>query len=119
MTAKVDERRRAAAFRSRVMHDKFAQPLCSVCGFAYPPIVHLHHAQPLSETDNAASDVVWLCPNCHAMVHELRRVYYSNKKVSNLAVHLSHLEYWLSDICPAQIADKLQNIAKIGTMFQK
>jgi len=55
---------------------------CAICGFdfgkAYGRIgegfIHVHHVIPLSKIDEAyqvdpASDLVPVCPNCHAMLH--------------------------------------------------
>jgi 5-methylcytosine-specific restriction protein A len=59
--------------------------LCSVCGFdfedRYGPIghryIHVHHIVPISEVGehyevNPETDLVPICPNCHAMIHSTR-----------------------------------------------
>jgi 5-methylcytosine-specific restriction enzyme A len=59
--------------------------LCTVCDFdferAYGPIgrgyIHVHHTVPLSEIGgeyelSPETDLVPVCPNCHAMIHSTR-----------------------------------------------
>jgi len=54
---------------------------CLVCGFNFEKFygvigsrfIHVHHITPLSEGEykvNPITDMVPLCPNCHAMVHK-------------------------------------------------
>lgn len=105
-------RKRAKTVRYKAMNDPFAHPCCVACGFGYPPIVHLHHVQPLGETGKDTPDLVWLCPNCHAMVHEIIRIYYSKRRANNLQMRLSHLEYWLDRECSDERWKKLSEIAK-------
>jgi len=58
---------------------------CIVCGFdfesVYGPMgrgyIHVHHVVPLAEvrkqyTVNPKTDLVPICPNCHAMIHSTR-----------------------------------------------
>lgn len=106
-------RKRATAKRARAMR-QVNHSLCQACSFAYPPILHLHHVRPLVETGVESEETVWLCPNCHAMVHEIIRVFHSGKKVKNLQVRLDYLGYWLSEICPDDVADKLRSLAERG-----
>lgn len=105
-------RKRAAKIRYQAMHDKYANPCCQACDFCYPPVVHGHHIRPVAETNGASDELIWLCPNCHAMVHEIKRVYHSQRKASNLEMRVSHLSYWLTDVCPSHIAKKLCEIAE-------
>lgn len=105
-------RKRAARVRQKSMSDPVANPCCCACGFSYPPIVHMHHVYPLAETEQPIDECIWLCPNCHAMVHEIRRVRYSKGRVSNLKLRLSHLDYWLGDVCSPDVAAKLIDIAR-------
>lgn len=106
-----EARRRAGKQRGKAMSDPVANPCCSVCGFAYPPVVHLHHIHPLAETEVPSDESAWLCPNCHAMVHEIRRMRRSGRKPRNYQMRLQHLDYWLSEICSPEIADKLIRLA--------
>lgn len=105
-------RKRASRIRQKSMSDPVANPCCCACGFSYPPVIHLHHVYPLAETNQPVDECVWLCPNCHAMVHEIRRVRYGRRRATNLMVRLSHLDYWLVDVCPPEVAAKLLDIAK-------
>jgi len=56
---------------------------CSVCGFDFKRVygaigegfIHVHHVKPLSEIGqaykvNPKTDLVPVCPNCHAMLHK-------------------------------------------------
>lgn len=105
-------RQRASNIRQKAMRDPVAHPCCFACGFSYPPIVHMHHIYPLSETQEPIDSFKWVCPNCHAMIHEIRRMYYSSKRPSNYQTRLAHLEYWLYEVCQQEVADKLREIAK-------
>ena len=111
-TKKRDARLRASYIRQKEMRNPVANPCCGACGFSYPPIVQMHHIYPLAETELPIDEFAWLCPNCHAMVHEIRRVRYGVRRVTNLKVRLSHLDYWLSEVCPPNVAAKLLDIAK-------
>lgn len=57
--------------------------VCSVCGFDFEQhygsigkgYIHVHHKTPISERDgnymiDVSSDLVPVCPNCHAMLHK-------------------------------------------------
>lgn len=45
---------------------------CYVCGFACRPVLIIHHIIPVAiGGDNSLSNVVSLCPNCHAIVHKM------------------------------------------------
>ena len=52
---------------------------CFVCG-GFPEITQLHHVVPLHECANLFNQgykddidvpMVWLCPNCHAYIHQI------------------------------------------------
>ncbi|WP_462269193.1 HNH endonuclease [Desulfobacter sp.] len=56
---------------------------CQICGFDFQKIygelgrnyIHVHHLTPLSEigkeyTVNPKTDLIPVCPNCHAMLHK-------------------------------------------------
>lgn len=43
---------------------------CSMCGFNLYPIQQQHHDIPVSlGGDNSESNLMVLCPNCHAAIH--------------------------------------------------
>lgn len=107
-----EARKRAKSIRDRTMRDQVAHPICEVCAFEYPPIMHLHHLYPISETDVPVDQLVWLCPNCHAMAHEIRRVNYGKRRPSNYRVRKLHLDYWLSEICDREVALKLVGLVE-------
>ena len=107
-----EARKRAASIRRKAMTDPVANPCCSACGFSYPPVMQGHHVHPIAESEIISDEIVWLCPNCHALVHEIRRVYYSAKRVNNLRMKVSHLDYWLYEVCPQPVMEKLISIAK-------
>ena len=47
-------------------------PVCYVCEFNFSPILHRHHIRPKSEGGaNTQDNFVYLCPNCHSLVHQL------------------------------------------------
>lgn len=94
------------------MANPVANPVCPVCDFSYPPVTHLHHIHPLAESDAISDEHVWLCPNCHAMVHEIRRMYYTKRRPSNFRLRSAHLGYWLGEVCTPDVAKKLYDIAK-------
>ena len=64
---------------------------CNVCGFDFKTVygdeigrdfIHVHHILPLSLMDNTpkdyqpdpATDLIPVCPNCHAMIHRMLRI---------------------------------------------
>lgn len=93
------------------MSDPTAGPCCSACGFGYSPVLHLHHIHPLAETETPTNDTVWLCPNCHAMVHEIRRMETHEKRPSHYRMRRSLYDYWLTNECPSEVAEKLRKLA--------
>jgi len=111
-----NERKRTQRIRQQAMTD-FCNPCCQACGFSYPPIVQLHHKTPLHEVDVVDTDTVWLCPNCHAMVHEIRKLYFKElpRNTAYLRARIRHMDYWLNDIAPKELAQKLMELAKAGT----
>lgn len=113
MSALAEEaRKRAKSIRERAMRGQAPHPMCKACGFEYPPVMHLHHLYPISETDVPIDEFVWLCPNCHAMVHEIRRVNYGVRRPSNYRVRKLHLDYWLWEICDREVALKLVDLVE-------
>ena len=105
-------RRIASKDRYQMMSNDFAQPYCHACGFSYPPIVHGHHIKPVAATNGVSVKTVWLCPNCHAMVHEIIRCYYSARRPSHYETRMGHLDYWLSEICGDKLRKTLIGLAK-------
>ncbi len=64
---------------------------CHCCRFKHWPILHVHHINPVSENGFADEQLMWtVCPNCHAYVHELRRLRGTSKyaEVFDLLVRL-------------------------------
>ena len=72
------ERNRAASDECKKLHGT----ACVICGFdfgkAFGPefagFIHVHHLIPLSEvkkeyTVNPETDLIPVCPNCHAAIH--------------------------------------------------
>lgn len=47
---------------------------CDVCGFSVMNVLHVHHIRPVSEGGLGAKDnLALLCPNCHSIVHLIRK----------------------------------------------
>lgn len=97
---------RRDVIQSRVERDRGARAAClaafgatcSACGFNFRKVygelgegfIHVHHKKPVSQGErevDPTTDLVPLCPNCHAMVHqenpplevaELRRLIHEN-----------------------------------------
>lgn len=47
---------------------------CELCGFGFTNILQVHHKIPLSKGGtNHPLNLIVLCPNCHALVHETAR----------------------------------------------
>lgn len=74
--------RSAEARRQCIAHHGYA---CVVCGFDFERVygalgrgyIHVHHVTPLAEVRreyivDPKTDLVPICPNCHAMVHSTR-----------------------------------------------
>ncbi len=60
---------------------------CNICGFSFGDVfgvlgegfIHVHHIVPVSEMDgsyilNPGTDLIPVCPNCHAMLHRKQSV---------------------------------------------
>lgn len=67
---------------------------CKSCGFWFEKrIVHVHHLDPLSEQRGVVKtkpgDLVTLCPNCHALAHDILR---DDDQYKNCAILLSKLK---------------------------
>ena len=46
---------------------------CEACGFYCPHILRIHHIKPVSALGHGyPSNLIALCPNCHAIVHVVR-----------------------------------------------
>lgn len=68
-------KRSAKLVKERKKRDKYT---CQICEFYYEnAIVHVHHINPISNKNEATltdiSELITLCPNCHAIVHQLIR----------------------------------------------
>src|SRR5688572_5844106 len=64
---------RSAQFRRNVRVR--AGNKCEICGYDVPDILEAHHIKPISkggETD--ITNMILLCPNCHALCHLCSRV---------------------------------------------
>jgi len=49
--------------------------VCEVCDFDYSSVVVRHHILPIAlKGSNEPSNLVWLCPNCHAVIHHLKKL---------------------------------------------
>lgn len=43
---------------------------CEACGFFCPPILRVHHINPVKKLGHGGpGNLIALCPNCHAVVH--------------------------------------------------
>lgn len=107
------ERQRAAKQRRRAVTNPDVAPVCNVCRFGCGYVLHGHHVQALSESTIVCSEIVYLCPNCHAMVHEIRRMHYAphRMRVRNRADRLEQLDYW-EDQSDKMIVAKLHDLAR-------
>ena len=72
---------------------------CQACGFYYDnKIVECHHLTPLSDEQtiyNSINDLVTLCPNCHALAHN---IYHLDKRYQNRDVLLKRLKTLIEEI---------------------
>jgi len=79
----VNRYERDAGARTRCV--KLFGPVCSVCGFNFGAVygssmdgfIHVHHLTPLHQVGkdyvvNPQTDLVPVCPNCHAVIHSKR-----------------------------------------------
>jgi 5-methylcytosine-specific restriction protein A len=75
--------------------------VCKVCRFDFAAVfgtlgegfIHVHHVVPISEIGDAyslnpATDLVPVCPNCHAMLHKRNPPYSVAELVTIIAQHL-------------------------------
>lgn len=75
--SRVQIRQEAAKWRIRTLSHGTD---CAVCGFWIHSLLRLHHIIPVSRGGvNRPENLVYLCPNCHAMVHEMARLLRNRK----------------------------------------
>lgn len=44
---------------------------CVICGFEYSAILNQHHKVPVfKDGDNKKENLIFVCPNCHSMIHQ-------------------------------------------------
>jgi len=49
--------------------------MCEICGFAFKPILQIHHILPISFYGNNLGDnIICVCPNCHKTLHSLYKM---------------------------------------------
>jgi predicted HNH restriction endonuclease len=66
---KLRARREAAVHRSENLSKG---DTCVICGFDIYQVLRLHHVYPVANGwDSHPSNMVLLCPNCHAIVHRV------------------------------------------------
>jgi endogenous inhibitor of DNA gyrase (YacG/DUF329 family) len=65
----------AVAKRARKRHPKVSklmqgrEKICAACGYdSHPEILHIHH-KDRDRSNNVDTNLEYLCPNCHALVH--------------------------------------------------
>lgn len=67
-------RTEAASLKPEVLAEHEGR--CFVCRFDFLPVLQMHHVVPVGEGgDNSRSNLMILCPTCHAMAHQLMRTY--------------------------------------------
>ncbi len=80
--AKPEKRRRKSvptSIKKEVLYKQNYK--CAKCGKKLPPTRHFHHKKAVSKGGkNTVSNVIALCPNCHAKIHHRQRVKKANKK---------------------------------------
>lgn len=88
--------RNAEARRKCIEHHGYR---CAACSFAFEDVygllghryIHVHHVVPLEEIDgeyevDPVTDLVPICPNCHAMIHRASPAL----TIAQLKAHLAH-----------------------------
>lgn len=74
-TESVMIRSEAATLKPAVLAEHSGR--CFVCGFDFLLVLVMHHITPVSEGgDNERSNLVIVCPTCHAIVHRPRRTHH-------------------------------------------
>lgn len=75
-------------------------PFCAACQFGFAPILHQHHIRPSSEGGcNDKDNLVYLCPNCHALIHQIykwgssKNIKESFEKMGNFLI----LKNWIEE----------------------
>lgn len=98
---------------------------CYACDFDCKPILIIHHILPISKGgDNDISNLVSLCPNCHAIIHKITSE--TNKigvedDISYLSLpsDLRQLSDWMTNILDANQGKKLIAIAEYARLDNK
>lgn len=63
-----------STFRKRAGKYERIGIVCAVCGFSFSPAIARHHILPVSQGGNNNTDnLIWLCANCHAVIHSLKK----------------------------------------------
>lgn len=81
------------------LHRRYVASLkkCIVCSYAYRGIIVVHHILPIAHGgDNWSGNLVELCPNCHAVVHRIKRIfgrhYITDKQLDRSVKYQQHLD---------------------------
>ncbi len=91
--APIIDRRDKKRSRSRAQNPKVrmaiferADSKCEICAFKFAPILHVHHIVPVSRGGRAKqSNLVLLCPNCHALAHRYLGKIFNPRWIDGLA----------------------------------
>lgn len=89
---------------------------CFVCGFDCTPVLAIHHIEHLSSGgDNQPDNLIPLCPNCHAMVHKIKREVdplNGDIDIYSMSVALEQIIAWVNEHLGAEAEKKLFSIAR-------
>ena len=60
---------------------------CEICGFAFKPVLQIHHILPISKFGNNERDnIICVCPNCHKTLHVLYKAFAKDKELNFEAI---------------------------------
>ena len=106
MTAKYDFARASAVGKFKRRLKASSSAICMICGWNPPyfiahdawKILHIHHIVPVRcGGTHESSNLVALCPNCHAAAHfagtRHKNKWYGARTISELREHLTEA-YW-------------------------
>ena len=103
------------AYARRVRRLNIKGRSCYACGLDYAPVLNLHHIRPLREGgNNAAENLVFLCPTCHALVHKAISLLLSRDgaELARKRKRAQEFYTWLFDRCPPRQLDRILELMR-------
>lgn len=80
---------------------------CNLCGITFNELLDIHHILPLSNGgNNANSNIICLCPNCHRIIHKYIALFNQETEDMNL------FDEWIKNIYSVNAYERLLHYFK-------